>query len=265
LIDDTSFVGLRPTEDPSVWELPVTLDIAGGRGQLFGGCGFGAGIEIVEHLFGRPAAWATGQFVSGAFPPEIIRLEARTMAGGRRFTQAEVVGTIGDRRFMTMLAALGQRRFDGAVSSLAMPAVTGPADSEPHEFEPDDTGSRFIARLERRSARPVGASGVGAGTKSGTCHYWVRLDGIAGGCSLALTIVADLVPMALSEIIGRPTFGSSLDNTMRFVARSTDEWVLAEMQVESVLDGVGHVSTRLWTPGGTLLALGSQTCAVTER
>lgn len=260
MIDDTRFVHLRPTEDPSVWTLPVGSDVVGGRGQLFGGCGFGAAIEILEHRFGRPAAWATGQFVSAARPPETIRLEARSVAEGRSFTQAEVTGTVGDRPFLSVLAALGRRSADIEVASLRMPAVTGPGDSEPHPFQPTESG--LIDRLDRRIA---GRTGPDGGAPLGTSCYWVRLDGIAAGSTLALTIVADLVPMALSDTIGRELFGSSLDNTMRFITRSTDEWVLAEMQVETVADGVGHVGTRLWTPAGVLLATGSQTCAVTPR
>lgn len=259
MISDTAFVGLRPTEDPAVWTLPVTPDLAGGRGQLFGGCGFGAAVEVLEHLVGRPAAWATAQFVSAARPPEVVRIEAASVATGRSFTQARVTGTVDDRPFLSVLAALGERPSDVEVRSLSMPEVGGPDDSEAHGFDPGE--SNLITRLDCRMARPGGADILADGT---SC-YWVRPDGMAAGSTIALTIVADLVPLALSDTIGRPMFGSSLDNTMRFTSRSTDEWVLAEMQVETIVDGVGHVGTRLWSPDGTLLATGAQTCAVSPR
>lgn len=139
-----------------------------------------------------------------------------------------------------------------------MPAVAPPSDGTHYLLEEE---SGFVSRFERRIARLVDPGELPPAT---SC-YWVRLGDIPSGSTLALTIVADLVPMALSDTIGRPMFGSSLDNTMRFVTRSTDEWVLAEMQVETVSDGVGHVGTRLWSPSGALLATGSQTCAVSPR
>ena len=88
----TTFLDARRTDDPTRWLLPVTDAVTGGAGQLFGGCGLGAAVALLEELTGRPAAWATAQFVSNAFPPEVVELDATVVADGRNFCQARVVG-----------------------------------------------------------------------------------------------------------------------------------------------------------------------------
>ena len=76
------------------------------------------------------------------------------------------------------------------------------------------------------------------------------------------------MPFALSATFGRPLFGSSLDNTLRLLGRpqsgAVGEWVLVEMRVDAVVDGVGHVTSNLWNDRLELLAIGTQTCVVTE-
>lgn len=254
------FLGLTPTEDPAVWLLPVAEGITGGRGQLFGGCGLGAAVAVLEQLTGRPAVWATGQFVASAFPPEVVHLRATLLAEGRNFVQAQVTATVDDRLCIAVLAALGQRRLAGSVDRLRMPAVTPPSASEPYAFEPSEgrLGSRLDCRVARRS------DGSGA-VQRGVDHLWFRFPGASASSTAMLAIAADFVPLVLTSTFGRPMFGSSLDNTVRYLGRAEVDWILAELEVDWVRDGVGHVTTSLWTEAGQCLALCSQTCVVSER
>ncbi|MCP4084510.1 MAG: thioesterase family protein, partial [Actinomycetia bacterium] len=63
-LSSLSFLGIETTDDPHVWNLPVTPAIGGGMGQLFGGCALGPAIEQLEEMTGRPAAWAAAQFIN---------------------------------------------------------------------------------------------------------------------------------------------------------------------------------------------------------
>lgn len=255
------FLGLRATGDLSVWDLPMTIDIAGGRGQLFGGCGLGAAISVLEQLTGRSAAWATAQFVSGAYAPEVVRVEAHLEAEGRNFVQAQVRGRVADRQVFHVQAALGARSFPDSGVWLAMPRAKPPTESVPVEFGANE--GRLTSRLECRSAGETRDGQPWA--PDGVTSIWVRFHEIDAASRVGIAVAADLVPFALSATFGRPLFGSSLDNTLRFVADEPSEWILIEMQVDAVRHGIGHVTSTVWSEGGALLALGTQTCVVSER
>ena len=49
-VDAPQWLGLQPTHNPMRWYLPVTPGICSGLGTLFGGCGLGAAIEVLEQV-----------------------------------------------------------------------------------------------------------------------------------------------------------------------------------------------------------------------
>ena len=73
-MDALTFFGLEPTTNPSSWRLTVVPSLISGTGALFGGCGLGAAIEVMEQATGRPCIWATAQGLSYAQPPSILTL-----------------------------------------------------------------------------------------------------------------------------------------------------------------------------------------------
>jgi acyl-CoA thioesterase len=73
-----------------------------------------------------------------------------------------------------------------------------------------------------------------------------------------LAIAADYVSVAISDAIGRPAGGNSLDNTIRFGRIVPTDWLLAEIQIESVQHGLVHGSMRLFAQDGTLMAVAGQ-------
>ena len=95
--------------DAATWSLPVRVDLAGGRGQLFGGVALGAAVTQLEDLTGRPVVWATGQYISNAFPPDVVRFDAEVVVEGHNLTQARVIGHVDGREVLTVQAALGRR------------------------------------------------------------------------------------------------------------------------------------------------------------
>src|SRR5512144_463012 len=106
-MDALTFFGLEPTANPSSWRLPVVPDLISGTGALFGGCGLGAAIEVMEQVTGRPCVWATAQYLSYARPPSTLDLDCVEVVRGHRISQARVIAHVGDQEILTVLGALG--------------------------------------------------------------------------------------------------------------------------------------------------------------
>lgn len=81
-----------------------------------------------------------------------------------------------------------------------------------------------------------------------------------------LLALVDAWPPAVLPHLRSPVPGSSLTWTIEFVqplpAVGTLEWCLYRAEIEHARDGYGHVSARLWTPSGELVALSRQTVTV---
>jgi acyl-CoA thioesterase II len=61
-MDARTFFGLvREPGESTRWTMEVIRALTSGTGALFGGCGLGACIEVMEELTGRPCIWATAQ------------------------------------------------------------------------------------------------------------------------------------------------------------------------------------------------------------
>jgi len=65
-VDARTFLGLEATSDPLVWRMPVTPGVSTPGAFLFGGCGLAAGVSALEVATGRPAVWASAQYLSYA-------------------------------------------------------------------------------------------------------------------------------------------------------------------------------------------------------
>ncbi|MDH4143791.1 MAG: thioesterase family protein [Acidimicrobiia bacterium] len=255
------FLGVEATDDPLRWRLPVSSWITGGVGQLFGGCGLAAAVAVLETVTGKPAAWATAQFVANTFPPQVIELAVTILADGRNFSQARVEGRVDGREVLAVSAALGSKRFAHGGRWLTMPDVAPPHRCPVRTpFGPDAAG--VSQRMEQRVVSSDWGDDVRA--PFGVVRVWVRFPDRLAGTVTGLSIGADFLPLALRAALGRDVFGASLDNTIRFVAAAPHEWVLADLHIEEVSDGVGHGSVTMWSEAGDLLARGSQTCAVRD-
>src|ERR1700690_1234660 len=95
-MDALTFFGLEPTSNPNSWRLVVVPSLISGTGALFGGCGLGAAIEVMEQVTGRPCIWATAQFLSYARPPASLDLDVTEAVRGHQISQARVTAHVGD-------------------------------------------------------------------------------------------------------------------------------------------------------------------------
>lgn len=257
-----NFFDLHATHNPHRYHLQVTSGITVGapdRRFLFGGVGLAAAIEAMERTTGRPAIWATAQYLSFARPDSIVDFDVRVPAHGRHSSQARVIGHVGDKEIITVNAALGARGADSDGQWLRMPEVPPPHDCpEVHSRHglTDDLNSRFEKRLA--SGRYPGGGPIEGRGEDGRLRLWVRArEGQPVGSAM-LAVIADFVAVAISNAIGRLSGGNSLDNTIRYAGVEPTEWVLCDIGIEAIHAGVAHGVMHLFAQGGTLLATASQ-------
>ena len=259
-MDARTFFGLERTGDHT-WQMEVVPNLISGTGALFGGCGLGAAIEVMEQATGRPCIWATAQFLSFARPPATLTLEVVEAVRGHQISQARVMACVGEREILTVVGALGYRPNPLVGQWANMPDVPSPADCPPRPLMNRHQGT-IMDRLESKlaGARPywelTGVEG------SGNASLWVRVPELADPSAAALAIIGDFVPFGIGQALGRRAGGNSLDNTLRVARRAPTDWVLADVRVHAVADGFGHGLVHLWAEDGTLLATASQSAIV---
>ena len=260
-MDALTFFGLEPTSNPKSWRLEVVPSLISGTGALFGGCGLGAAIEVMERVTGRPCIWATAQFLSFARPPSVLELDVVEAVRGHQISQARVIAHVGDREILTVVGALGKRPSPLTGQWSTRPDVAPPADCPPRPLMNRHQGTimdRFESKLA--DARPYWElTGIPG---SGNASLWVRLPELADASAAALAIIGDFVPFGIGQALGLRAGGNSLDNTLRVAHRVTTDWVLADVRVHAIADGFGHGLVHLWAEDGTLLGTASQSTIV---
>src|SRR5690349_21260243 len=242
--------------------MTVVPGLVSGTGALFGGCGLGAAIEVMEQLTERPCIWATAQYLSYARPPSCLQLDPIEVVHGHQISQARVIAHVGDEEILTVLAALGRRPspFDGQWAT--QPDVPPPDECPPRIRMAHHEGT-LSDRLDMRVAIGRNPDELGDGEPgTGNSALWVRMPEVLDMSAAALAIIGDYVPFGIGQALGQRAGGNSLDNTLRVAKRVPTDWVLADIRVHAVHDGFGHGLVHLWAEDGTLLATASQSTIV---
>jgi acyl-CoA thioesterase-2 len=260
-MDARTFFGLEATEDPNQWRMEVVPALISGTGALFGGCGLGAAIEVMEQVTGRPCIWATAQFLSFAKPPAVLELDVVEAVRGHQISQARVIARVGDREILTVVGALGRRTETLKGQWATRPDVPPPADCPPRPLMNRHQGT-IMDRVESKlaDARPYWELTGVAG--SGNASLWVHVPELVDASAATLAIIGDFVPFGIGQALGLRAGGNSLDNTLRIAHRVPSEWVLADVRVHAIADGFGHGLVNLWAEDGTLLGTASQSTIV---
>ena len=204
-MDAAEFLGLAPTHNPMRWYLPITEGISTRGRFLFGGCGLGAAVAAMEAVCGRPAVWATAQYLSFAKVDEIMDLDVTVAVSGRHTSQVRAVGHVGDREILTVNAALGSKPIEIDQQWPSMPAVPDPEACPGRDDLVEDSSSimtRFDVRLAlgtpwARSPRPrpAGPGRVGA-------QQWVRMPEVDMSCGPAILVLRALRHLPGAGVVG---------------------------------------------------------------
>jgi acyl-CoA thioesterase-2 len=262
-MDVRDFIGLVPTEDPRRWSLAVTESSLTPAGAMQGGAVFAAAVEAMEGATGRPLVWAAGQCLSHLGYPAVAAVSVEATVTGHHTTQARVAITHDDIEVLVAIGALGERPFPHTSTWGTAPTAPPPRECPPREV-PGAAGG--IAVCEVRAAVGRSAGEVDGAPGAGRSASWVRLPGGANRRTTAgdLAIIGDFVMLEVTDALGVPVTGSSLDNTLRVVDRATTEWVLVDATVHAVSNGFCPVTAQLWSEDGALLGVASQTLVLRE-
>jgi acyl-CoA thioesterase len=229
------------------------------RGTFYGGAGVAVAVAMMEAATERRALWTTLQFLGEAWRGDRLELTTDVRAHGNRTSQVRVTALQGETEVFTAIGATGVARDEPTLTFERMPAVRPPDDCEPVTIveDPNLERSRFAVTEHRVAADPIDLA-----TTATQVAFWARVPGMSATPAL-LAYVGDAAALGLYHALDRgPTRATSLDNTLRVGPRVDTEWVLLDVRAHSFADGYGHGTVHLWSPGGTLLAMVSQTLAV---
>jgi len=254
-----SRLGLSPTSTPLRWQVHVDEQVVTSAGALHGGCGFGAVIEAMVASSGRPLVWATAQFVSHAAVGSVLDLDVDLVVQGHRVTQARARLAHGHHEVLTVVGTFGSRDFPVERRWAGPPDAPAPLDCAPRERGREILLDTWQARVAQ-GRLPEDLDGRPG---SGRSASWYRLpEGRRTVTAGDLAVLGDFLILDLSDAIGFPVTGNSVDNTLRVGTTCASEWVLVDAQVNLVARGFGSVHAHLWSDDGGLLGIASQTMVV---
>jgi acyl-CoA thioesterase len=260
------FLGMNPVDGQHLrWELDVLPGLSTPGEFLFGGCGLAAGIVAMEGASGRPTIWATAQYLSFAPTGSRLDLEVVLAAVGRRTTQARVVGRVGDNEILTVNAALGQHSGPFSGVWVEPPEVDRPENCPERGAFGGTLAETIFDKVDTRMAKGRSFEEMMTGEPfqgPANSAMWARVPGHLGPEAAALAVFGDFVAGGVSQVVGRPTHGSSLDNTLRVVELSPTEWVLCDIHIYALSGGYAQGQSFLWSEDGRLLATASQSMSV---
>lgn len=254
-MDANDFLALSRRGD-DVWTFNVDERLITPGKFLFGGCGLAAGLVALEEASGRPTIWASAQYLSYAQLGADVTVTTKLVVAGANVTQARATATVEDREILTVNAALGSATMS-APSPLTMPNVAPPEECPPLE-RPFDVDGSIFQHIDCRLAARRGESEVDGVPVTLAPSIWSRIPLHVEPSAATLAIFGDFVAGGVSHLVGRPTMGRSLDNTLRVATLVPTEWVLCEITMHALVGGFAQGTGFLWSQSGTLLATASQ-------
>jgi acyl-CoA thioesterase len=260
-VDARTFLGLKQTAEPLRFTMEVTPGVSTPGQFLFGGCGLAAGVAAIEQVTGRPTVWATAQYLSFAPTGSTVEIDVTVPVTGRHTGQARAVTRREGEEILTVNAAVGSRSFPASGTWAQRPSVPPPGECPEREV-PEMFAGTIMGRIDVRVASGRQMVELDGTPGTGRSALWARVPGHLEPSAATLPIMGDYVPGGMSEVLGQPAGGTSLDNTLRVARLVATEWVLCDIRVHAIDNGFGHGLAHLWAEDGTLLATASQSVVV---
>ena len=248
-------IDLKPGSEANAWKLEITDQVAGATGTLHGGCGLAAAADALEKTTGRRLSFLSGQFLARAPVGSEVDIEVTELAVGNRVTQAAVTCRDGEIIVFRAAAALGGLDLNVDRQWSAAPEVPSP----------DQCDSRGATSESGRSFNDFADIRI-AGQKPGErdVYYWARLNGALASSTQGLIALADLLPSGMRVSLNAGFRGSSLDHSVRLLTQEKSAWVLICIRSAGIANSIGHGSAAIYSQAGTLLAVASQSFAISS-
>lgn len=254
-----AFLKIQRTANNQQYKFPVAPeDCVGPEGAsfMFGGVGMAIGLLALEARLERPVVWGTCQYLGPAAPGQALTLDVSAPRVGKNLIQAQVDAVVDSNPIYRLTAVLGSGRESFSYIWRKPPKVPPPecVDTVTHWRGSGGLHSRF-------EVRPVngrfGTDRLAHPEPEGRLTMWVRpYDALIDLSCLAT--LADYVPAGIGNALGLHAGGRSLDNTFRLVGIPETQWVLVDVQIDVISDGLVHGQIALYSDRGELMAIGSQ-------
>ena len=260
-----TFLTLEPTGEHR-WSVVVTDGLAAGRGDhrfLFGGAGLACAVQAMELASGRPAIWATAQYLSYVRPGSRVDIAVDLATVGRAIPQARATLSHDGKDIITATAALGQR--DGPSDQWASHAAVPPPE-ECADIEHWNAGASIGGRFRFRPAHGYfGYAPTHGRQDDGRLLFWMRpVDDVPIDRSV-LAVMADFFTPGIHNATGQVLGGNNLDHTIRYGAVVPTDWVLCDVFLEAIASGFTLGTMRIYARDGTLMASASQSMILRDR
>lgn len=244
-------------------EFTITPNLCSPRLSLYGGVGLAVAIESLEAECERPVVMATTQFIGQSHPDQTLKITNEIGKSGNNFTQASSRCTVDDNLILATQASLGLPRgemnhqWNNVLADVPKPGDCDVTLAGLHaensilsrfEVRPID-GPRPFMQMERSGQILAG---------NPRSRFWARIPECSEINAASLSVLADIAPSVTTSHMGAFVGGSSLDNTIRMVQLVPSDWILCEVELHSLVQGIGHTTQRMWSQSGELLAVATQ-------
>ena len=263
-----SFITLQGGADPNVFGVTIAPSLSvgpEGSRYMFGGVGLAAAVSAAERVSGRPAIWATAQYLRPMPSGSTLDLEVRSNTEGRHTSQLQIIGRHKNQEVISVVAATGARDAGKRGQWLEMPSVMAPsACPDTKHWRGDDSGLHGQINVKVAQGR-YSSDREGRPAADGRLIVWVKPRSPVATDAALLALLADLAPNGVGNALGANAGGNSLDNTLRVLGVVPTEWVLVDVQICGIERGFAHAEVHLFAESGDLMAVGSQSLILRVR
>jgi acyl-CoA thioesterase II len=223
--------------------------------HLSGGSMLASVVSVLEGAIRRPLIQAHAQFLAAAKADAAYDIVIVSRQDGRSITQVMVEIRQDQRVLAYISAALGARQGTEKVVWETYPQSPAPEDCVRVPFVREGSGDLHSFLDMRLAFDPRFAP-------QGRAQFWVRTESDLPIDAAFIVQIADYLPEALHLNLGRPVGATSLDNMIRIIAKEATPWLLCDIQLSAIHDGLFHGAMTIYSQLGCLLALANQSGVV---
>lgn len=236
----------------STWSMQVDRSLCIGRPDakhLSGGACTAILVDAMQQHTTKPVIQASVQFIRAPFVDETIEIQPHVHRPGRSIDIVTAQMFSGQKACTHLMASFGQRDNAQEIQWTPFPNVPHPDTCKPLPFVRADAGDLHTLLDVRIAGAP----------KNGHLKFWVRTpEPNAAVDPRFLALIADYLPEAIHFNLGTPMGATSLDNSFRMIANEPTGWVMCEVELCGIQNGVFHGSICIFAENGKLLAQGAQ-------